>query len=69
MGLFGNKKDKIISELMKDNQSLRARNEQLKNLCEEKDSFFNELISDGLRHKSPLAAKHMSDRKKYMNGK
>lgn len=28
-----------------------------------------EMISDGLRHGSSLAAKHMSDRKKYKKGK
>lgn len=28
-----------------------------------KDSYFTEMISDGLRHGSKLAAKHMSDRK------
>ena len=50
-------------------RELEARNRQLKNLCEEKDDYFLEMISDGLRHGSPLAAKHMADRKKYLNGK
>lgn len=50
-------------------RELKARNRQLKNLCEEKDDYFLEMISDGLRHGSPLAAKHMADRKKYLNGK
>ena len=48
---------------------LKSENRRLKKLCEEKDSFFTEMISDGLRHGSPLAAKHMADRKKYLNGK
>jgi hypothetical protein len=38
-------------------------------LCEEKDSFFKELMSDGVKHKSSLAEKHMSDRKKHLKGK
>ena len=62
MGFFNNQKDHVIKEL-------RSENKRLVQLCNEKDSFFLELISDGLRHGSPLAAKHMSDRKKYLNGK
>ena len=63
MGLFApNKKDKLIKELMKDNRRLRK-------LCAEKDSYFMELMSDGMRHGSPLAAKHMADRKKFLHGK
>ena len=69
MGLFGKKKDKIIASLLKENRSLRERNKQLVHLCHEKDFFFKELISDGLRHKSSLAAKHMAERKKYLKGK
>lgn len=57
------------NNLARENKELRERNRQLKNLCEAKDSFFLELISDGLRHGSPLAAKHMADRKKYLHGK
>lgn len=68
MDLFGKKKDKIIASLLKENRSLRERNNQLVNLCHEKDSFFNELFR-WLRHKSSLAAKHMADRKKYLHGK
>lgn len=62
MGLFGFKKKG-------DNRILRDRIKQLEDLCEEKDSFFMELMSDGLRHGSSLAAKHMSDRKKFKHGK
>lgn len=63
MGLFGpSKKDKKIYKLEKGNK-------RLKKLCAEKDSFFKEMISDGLRHKSKLAGKHMRDLKDYKNGK
>ena len=60
MGLFN---------LKKENALLRQENQRLIKLGEEKDSYFKELMSDGLRHGSPLAAQHMSDRKKYLNGK
>jgi hypothetical protein len=66
MGLFGNSKtDKLKNEL----KESKRRIKELEDLCEEKDSFFKELMADGLKHKSSLAAKHMSDRKKYLNGK
>ena len=55
--------------LERENRELKERNRQLKNLCEEKDSFFIELMSDALRHGSSVAAKHMADRKKYLHGK
>ncbi len=62
LGLFGSRqKRKIIS--------LEKRVKFLEKLCEEKDAYFMELMSDGLRHGSPLAAKHMSDRRKYKHGK
>lgn len=60
MGLFN---------LKKENDYLRKENRRLRNLCEEKDSYFLELMSDALRHGSKLAGKHMSDRKKYKNRK
>lgn len=76
MSLFGIKEKKTIRQLertvqllQKDNAQLRKRNTQLVNLCNEKDSFFKKLMSDALRHGSKLAAKHMSDRKKYLDGK
>lgn len=69
MGLFGLGSSKMIKELKKENEAQRARIEQLEDLCEEKDSFFNELMSDGLRHGSSLAGKHMADKKKYLKGK
>lgn len=60
MGLFS---------LKKENAYLRKENKRLHRLCKEKDSYFMELMSDGLRHGSKLAAQHMSDRKKYLQGK
>lgn len=38
----------------------------LEGLCEEKDAYFAETIADGLRHGSPLAGKHMADRRWYL---
>ncbi len=58
-----------IFNLVKENKILRKENENLRNLCNEKDSYFKELMSDGLRHGSKLAAKHMADRKDYLKGK
>ena len=58
-----------IFSLTKENAYLRKENRRLHNLCKEKDSFFMELMADGLRHGSKLAAQHMSDRKKYIKGK
>lgn len=69
MSLFGKKEKKQILLLQKELSHAHKENRRLKKLCAEKDSYFTEMISDGLRHKSPLAAKHMSDRKKYLNGK
>lgn len=69
MSLFGGKEKKTIIKLTKQLAEAERKNKQLKQLCKEKDSFFSELMSDALRHGSSLAAKHMSDRKKYLNGK
>lgn len=46
---------------------LASRVVELKNLCDEKDDYFRETISDGLRHGSSLAGKHMADRRQYLN--
>lgn len=55
--------------LKAENAYLKKENQRLRNLCKEKDSFFTQMISDGLRNGSKLAGKHMSDRKKYLSGK
>lgn len=60
MGLF---------TLKKENDYLKKEVLRLRKLCSEKDSHFMELMSDGLRHGSKLAAQHMADRKKYIHGK
>ena len=67
MGLFGNSKK--IASLKSENLKKDKRIKELEELCEIKDSFFKEMISDGLRNGSPLAGKHMADRKKYLKGK
>jgi hypothetical protein len=69
MGLFDSKSKQKIRFLESELRTSKKRIRQLERLCEEKDSFFKESIADGLRHGSSLAAKHMSDRKKYLNGK
>lgn len=52
-----------------ENAYLKKENKRLRKLCKKKDAFFMELMSDALRHGSKLAAKHMSDRKKYLRRK
>jgi len=67
MGLFGIlKENKLLKEQL---AHMHRENSALRKLCEEKDSHFLALMSDGLRNKSSLAAKYMSDRRKYLNGK
>lgn len=68
MGFFRKNNDEI-ERLRKENKAKDKRIRQLENLCEEKDSYFKEMISDGLRHGSKKAAQHMADRKKYLNNK
>lgn len=46
---------------------LASRVVELESLCDEKDGYFRETISDGLRHGSSLAGKHMADRRQYLN--
>lgn len=69
MSLFGRKEKATIKSLEMDLDTAYKRIETLENLCEEKDSYFMEMISDGLRHGSSRAGQHMADRKKYLNGK
>lgn len=68
MSLFGRKEQKTIENLRKALQVSQQRTRQLEKLCEEKDSYFMELMSDALRHRSKLAGKHMADRRSYLNG-
>ncbi|MBQ6123347.1 MAG: hypothetical protein IJI59_16655, partial [Clostridia bacterium] len=62
VSLFGFREKKKI-------KTLEKRIKNLEELCETKDSFFTEMISDGLRKGSSLAGKHMADRKKWLRGK
>ena len=65
MGLFGHNKQKI-RELEQENQNQRKWIKQLENLCEEKDSYFTQLMSDALKKRSSLAGKPMADRREYL---
>lgn len=47
-----------LSEMEKELEKKQERIDELVDLCEEKDEYFTEMISDGLRHGSSLAAKH-----------
>ena len=60
---------KLFNSIKAENAYLKKENKRLHQLCKEKDLYFMELMADGLRHGSKLAGKHMSDRKKYVNGK
>lgn len=60
MGLFS---------VTKQNAYLRKENQMLRDLCKRKDACFKELMADGLRHGSRLAAAHMAERKSYLRGK
>ena len=68
-GLIGKKNNDLIKFLKAEIKRKDARIKQLENLCEENNSCFKELVSDGLRHGSSLAGKYMADYKKYKNGK
>lgn len=69
MGLFGSKEKQTIKALESELNRKDKRIDQLKKLCEEKDQYFLGAISDGLRHGSSDAGRHMADRKKYLKGK
>ena len=58
--------NKVLLNIIKEQSKEIHR---LKRLCHEKDSYFTEMISDGLRRGSSLAAKHMADRRIYKNGR
>ena len=67
MGLFGKKKKIEELEIISQIKSDRIR--ELEELCEVKDAYFSEMMSDGLRNGSSLAGKHMANRKKYLKNK
>lgn len=64
--MFKLKKENLM--LRREVIKLRGLCREKDRICKEKDQCFLEMISDGLRHGSKLAAKHMADRKKYLNG-
>lgn len=67
MKFFHNKSDlSLIKKLLLENRRLKNRVGFLENLCETKDGYFKELMADGLRHGSALAAKHMAERKDFL---
>lgn len=68
MGFFGNKKLKKENQILRESNKMKnERIRELEDLCEEKDSFFSELMSDATKHGSSLGAKHMAERKQYLN--
>lgn len=69
MSLFGRKEKETIKILKSELAKKDKRINQLVNLCNAKDEFFKGSISDGLRHGSSQAGRHMAERKKYLNGK
>ena len=69
MSLFGRKEKQTIKFLEKELAKKDKRINQLVGLCNIKDEFFKGSISDGLRHGSSQAGRHMAERKKYLKGK
>lgn len=71
-GLFKNNDDDRVAELEEENEALHNRIDELKDLCEEKDSYFTEMISDGLRlsicqtGKSTLTANTMMSKEMFL---
>ena len=60
------KKSKENVRLGRKIQKLELALSMKDNLCEQKDQCFIELMSDGLRHGSSLAGKHMVERREYL---
>ena len=58
-----------VSSIMAENEALKKEIVRLHVLCEKKDACFREMISDGLRHGSRLAAQHMVERSQYLKGR
>lgn len=59
MSLFGNKERQTISRLESELERKNRRISQLESLCAEKDEYFLGAISDGLRHGSSEAGRHI----------
>ena len=59
----------MTKDLITENIKLKREVIRLRRLCEVKDAFFKELMSDSLRCGSKLGAKHMFERKQYIKGK
>lgn len=69
MGILGFGNKNKVERLEQENKAQRERIKQLEDLCEEKDSHFIQLMSDGLKKGSSLAGRHMADRKSFLKGK
>ena len=68
MNIFKRRKLQTQVEVLNELHKLdKARIKELTQLCDTKDSLFKEVISDGLRHGSSLASRHMRERKDYLN--
>lgn len=77
MGLFG--KSKREQALERENRKLKKENDEyafndfinkqriqeLEDLCEEKDSWMDTMMSDGLRHGSSEAGRQMAYKREY----
>lgn len=62
MNKIMNAQKQCIRSLDKVCRAKDVRIEELVNLCGRKDAVFQEMISDGLRHGSSLAGRHMRER-------
>lgn len=64
--------EKLSKRNTRQSRKITKQDKRIKDLekrSDEKDIYFKELMSDATRHGSSLGAKHMSDRKKYKQGK
>ncbi len=67
MGLFGKRKaERELDEAHAAIDMLIERTAELEILCEAKDDATKAIMSDGLRHGSPLAAREMVARREYL---
>ena len=61
MSIFGSRDKQKISTLEREIEKKDRRIRQLESLCAEKDEYFLGAISDGLKHGSPEAARHIHE--------